>query len=604
MVWYSLGETLDHFGRGEEAAANFRRALDMDATFWGAAASLGQLLHYKLNRFDEAEAAYQRAVGIDPGDASVWFNLGNLYQDHLARYSESESAYRRALALSPGDAVAHTNLGDLYARRLGKGSEAEVEYRHAIELRPQRSAAWSGLAYLLAKDPARREDAAKAAEKAATAEPLRANVWLASAQVFETIGHFDAAERAARQAIELKPDDAHGWIHLGRVLFLKGSESSEAERALRRAMELAPSDAGTLSDLGRLLSTAGRFREAETILRQGLESAPNSPFLWRYLGILLARDLKRPTEGESAIRQALRLDPDDGFAWNYLGEVLGAQRRAGEAETAYRKAIDLEPDHSCPRYSLAALIARQPGRASEAEAAYRDLTASAPEDAEAWRSFAKYRRGQSDLGGAQALLERAIAVEPNDWRNWNELALCLLATSETSDTAERAARRAAELAPLDPFGGHTLATVLVRQRRWEEAVPLAKRFVALAPDALDATEWRMVLSFFRDAVAAGWAEGAANLLEEMDMREPWRPLSEALRAIADLRGERLLRLAPEIRAPAKILVDYLRGEVRSDRQEETGHAVPRQSMFSSSRQVPRGTQPRAWKARKKRSRPN
>ena len=63
--------------------------------------------------------------------------------------------------------------------------------------------------------------------------------------------------------------------------------------------------------------------------------------------------------------------------------------------------------------------------------------------------------------------------------------------------------------------------------------------------------------FFRDAVASGHAEDAVGLLDETDYGERWRPLREALQAIAEDDSSYLLRVAPEIRQPAEEIVATL-----------------------------------------------
>jgi hypothetical protein len=69
--------------------------------------------------------------------------------------------------------------------------------------------------------------------------------------------------------------------------------------------------------------------------------------------------------------------------------------------------------------------------------------------------------------------------------------------------------------------------------------------------------WPDIIRFFRDAVASGHAEDAVGLLDETDYGERWRPLREALQAIAEDDSSYLLRVAPEIRQPAEEIVAML-----------------------------------------------
>src|SRR5262249_46776555 len=66
-----------------------------------------------------------------------------------------------------------------------------------------------------------------------------------------------------------------------------------------------------------------------------------------------------------------------------------------------------------------------------------------------------------------------------------------------------------------------------------------------------------IVPFFKEAVKTGHAADAVDLLDEIGYEDRWRPLREALRAIAAGNDAPLLRVAPEIRQPAEELVAQL-----------------------------------------------
>jgi len=68
--------------------------------------------------------------------------------------------------------------------------------------------------------------------------------------------------------------------------------------------------------------------------------------------------------------------------------------------------------------------------------------------------------------------------------------------------------------------------------------------------------------FFAEAVNAGRTADARQLLEEAGYAERWRPLAEALTAIAEGSRAHLLRLAPEVRLAAAALVDRLAPDLK------------------------------------------
>ena len=113
--------------------------------------NLGQILE-RLDRSDEAAAAYRKAIELDAGYAEAHNNLGRLLQgeDDLAN---AESCFREAIRLDKGYADPHTNLGNLFKDR-GDLDEAIIAYRRAIAINPTQSFVYSNLLLTLHYHPA------------------------------------------------------------------------------------------------------------------------------------------------------------------------------------------------------------------------------------------------------------------------------------------------------------------------------------------------------------------------------------------------------------------------------------------------------------------
>ncbi|SIO44806.1 hypothetical protein SAMN05444166_4809 [Singulisphaera sp. GP187] len=60
----------------------------------------------------------------------------------------------------------------------------------------------------------------------------------------------------------------------------------------------------------------------------------------------------------------------------------------------------------------------------------------------------------------------------------------------------------------------------------------------------------LIIARLEPASRAGYAADAVKLLDETGTGERWRPLREALNAVAENAPESLRRLAPEVREPA------------------------------------------------------
>lgn len=90
--------------------------------------------------------------------------------------------------------------------------------------------------------------------------------------------------------------------------------------------------------------------------------------------------------------------------------------------------------------------------------------------------------GRNDLKEARACFQKVLRVDPNHAAANNNLAMVLLAQGRKLPEAERLARRALENGgALRPYVLETLASVLLRQGRGAEVLPLLDEAEALLP---------------------------------------------------------------------------------------------------------------------------
>lgn len=118
---------------------------------------------------------------------------------------------------------------------------------------------------------------------------------------------------------------------------------------------------------------------------------------------------------------------------------------------------------------------------------------------------------------------------------------------------------------------HPEAT-LTRSGAWTEAEDAVRTFLASWADGVPAG-WPAVTHFFREAVAAGRVREVVKLLDQRGLGERWRPLREALQALAEGNPAHLRRVAPEVREPAEALLAQLQ-EAPADTLPATPPADP------------------------------
>lgn len=253
---------------------------------------------------------------------------------------------------------------------------------------------------------------------------------------------FDAAERYAKQAIELDPDYGLAWDVLSDVASLRADSGfvrsidgyeqarkiaqhtlqispelvtaraklgyiylafdwnwTAADAELKRALAIDPTDPSALNFAGILANTLGRWGEAERLLRAAQVRDPLQPYvMWNLANTYyLAR---RFVESESTYRQLLAMAPSFGWTRPYLGRTLLALGKPSEALTI----IEDDPEE-VSRLSYLPSVLYALGKRAEAEEALEAQIRAADKIGPVYVAQSFAFRGENDL--ALAWLERA-----------------------------------------------------------------------------------------------------------------------------------------------------------------------------------------------------
>jgi tetratricopeptide (TPR) repeat protein len=141
----SLGNALRVKGRVDAAIACFNKALALDPKNAGAHNNLGYALWWGKGQADEAIASFKKAIALDPKYAHAHNNLGAALCDGKHDYDGAIASFKKAIALDPKYTWAHSNLGEALTRK-GQVDEAIASYQKALELDPKHAEARTGLA--------------------------------------------------------------------------------------------------------------------------------------------------------------------------------------------------------------------------------------------------------------------------------------------------------------------------------------------------------------------------------------------------------------------------------------------------------------------------
>lgn len=130
----SIAHTLAGRGRGAEAAALFRQALDLDPDQPALWFNLGFLLE-EGGDAAAAAAAFRRAVDLDPKLDRAWYGLA-LAQIKLGEVEDAVAALKRNTELQPMSPYGWYQLAHAYLR-LGQRDKAERVVHRLAKFEPK-----------------------------------------------------------------------------------------------------------------------------------------------------------------------------------------------------------------------------------------------------------------------------------------------------------------------------------------------------------------------------------------------------------------------------------------------------------------------------------
>ena len=172
----------------------------------------------------------------------------------------------RALALNDRLAESHAVLGNIFLRRDWDFPAAERELKLALNLQPGYSPYeyWYALATILCGHAAQ---AVAELEIGRMVNPKSETIAMATGTLYLAMRRFETAEKYARQALALTPDDAFSHQLLGFVFEQQGNYAA-AISEFRSCLSTSPDSGHCMPDLGHALALSGKVSDARSIFRK------------------------------------------------------------------------------------------------------------------------------------------------------------------------------------------------------------------------------------------------------------------------------------------------------------------------------------------------
>jgi TolB-like protein/Flp pilus assembly protein TadD/DNA-binding winged helix-turn-helix (wHTH) protein len=262
--YVGLGEALDALHRTTDAERAFRKAVDVEPSYWGAQNALGNFL-FRHGRAAAAIATYHRVTELIPASPLAFNNLGAALEVS-GDLEGAAAAFDRSLTLEPNSS-AYSNSGTVYYF-LGRYQDAVRLLTRATELSAQDHRVWGNLADALWQIDARRAEAASAyrhamllAQKSLEVNSSDAVSWMQLAYYSARAGDAANVARYSSRALQLSSDDPNVRYYAALIALERGDQSAALDSLTRavalgyppRLVRAAPDFAGLRSD--------ARFRE-------------------------------------------------------------------------------------------------------------------------------------------------------------------------------------------------------------------------------------------------------------------------------------------------------------------------------------------------------
>lgn len=347
----------------------------------------------------QAEACFSRALQANPRLYEV-HNLLGVALDQEGKHPQAATSFRRAIALKPGYAPAHLNLA-LNAAQTRDYSTAAAEFQRALELDPKQ------------------EHAAQ----------LQFDLALA----LYRSGQYESSLRTLQRLRDPASQDAAYYD-------LSGSNQRElghlpaALSDLAKAVELAPESDDYLYDFAIALIQAGQTERALEKLDARLARCRNCASLYAARGVACYA-AGRNEESAANYQTALRLDPSAPDLHAALGDLYTAAGAFPPAAREYALAVQLDPANSEYRVKQARNWI-QSQNSAQAEAAFRQVLKTDPDNYDALFYTGKLAAERGDLESAIRNLKRAAQKQPGNSAALYQLAVAYRKAGRSAEAAQ------------------------------------------------------------------------------------------------------------------------------------------------------------------------
>ncbi|MBZ5706675.1 MAG: protein kinase [Acidobacteriia bacterium] len=258
-------------------------------------------------KYEEAAAEFQRAVQADATSDDAYRGLAFAYE-HMGKVAEAEQTYRSAIRVRPEYWAGYNWLGRFLYHQ-GRYEEAAKQFEQVTELAPDNFRGYNNLigAYIAL---ARYADVIPLCERSISIRPTQ-DAYSELGTVYFYLRRFPEAALAYERAVKMDERERYLWGNLGDAYYWVPGRRQESVAAYRKALALGeeqlrvnPRNETLLSYLAVYHAMLREEQMAWANLKQALALAPGNPEV-RFNGALVANQFGDSSRAIAWLRQAL-----------------------------------------------------------------------------------------------------------------------------------------------------------------------------------------------------------------------------------------------------------------------------------------------------------
>jgi tetratricopeptide (TPR) repeat protein len=266
------------------------------------------LLYYYSDSLAHAETLLKKNMIKNMDDFELHYYLGLVFsaQD---QYDLARIEFEKTLAINPGFTEA---LRQLYTIALRENDidRARSIAKRIIENVPDKASSYRLLGHVFMTEK-KYADAERCFEKGVSVDSLDASAWFDLGSARERQQKIDAAARAFRNVLVLRPGDDVAANYLGYMWAEKGLKLDSAKILLEMALKSEPDNGAYLDSYAWIFFQMGKFDSAYTYLKMAIEN----------------------------------FDGEDAVIFDHYGDVLRAKKEYTDALEAYEKSLELDAEN-------------------------------------------------------------------------------------------------------------------------------------------------------------------------------------------------------------------------------------------------------------------